>query len=328
MADEAEVARLTGEIADAMLKARSKLQDVASALEVTNLPGTLERRLEDVQELGAYGDRIRQREAESNGAIGVDATRAADERLQTSFREAQGMSGDLATAIRKIDVGLHTEHTALRDTAKGLDERLADVDALDKLSGVEPETTTKLRDGLNGLKTATENARKGIELAGGRLETAWTAARRLESLQLRVDIHPRHSAEIGSTATTVQTQLRNARAGLEVLRADVGDVRSPTSAVEQTTEHGVRTAQAAAQAATAAADKATGNTADAVHADSAVNGAPQVDSELAHALNAGVTPGPAAGTAPATPTDPRLDYMMPAKGHESAGQRDDRDNGR
>lgn len=344
MADEAQIAQLTDQIANAMVTARTRLQDVASALDAVHVPQKLGRRLEDVEDLDRYGDRLREREAESNAAVGPSATRDANELLKGSFRGARETSGDLATAIRKTTSELEAHGAALRDAAQGLDDGLKDVDALEKLSGADTATTDKLREGLNGLKSAAENARKGLGMATGRLGTAADAARHLENVSLPVDNRRRHSAEIDSTATTVRTQVRNARAGLGRLRDDMGDVHSPTSAVEKATRHGVQSAEAAIQAAIAAADKASAasNAAAANEAERAgsagstagsagiaAGGASQVDSELVHALNAGVTPGPAAGTVAGPveesgPRDPRLDYMMPAK----AQAKDDRDNGR
>ncbi|MFG1905237.1 hypothetical protein [Kribbella sp. NPDC048928] len=352
MADEAQIARLTDQIADAMVTARMRLQDVASALDAVEVPRTLGLRLEDVENLDRYGDRLREREADSNAAVGPSATRDANELLKNSFRGAQETSGDLATAIRKTNNGLEAHSAALRDAAQGLDDGLKHVDALEQLPGADGATTAKLREGLNGLKSAAENARKGLGMVTGRLETAIDAARHLESVRLPVDIHRRHSAEIDSTASTVRTQVRNARAGMGHLRNDLGDVHSGSSAVEQTTRHGVQSAETAIQAAIAAADKASaadsataadnaapvndasaGNAERGGSAGAGAGGAAQVDSELVRALNAGVTPGPAAGTAAGPvagsaeesgPRDPRLDYMMPAK----TQAKDDRDNGR
>jgi hypothetical protein len=322
MADEADVARLTKQIAEAMLDARRALQDVATDLDVTKLPRTLERRLESVEDLEASVGRLEDRETESAAANGVPATREAHGLLQDSFKVAKETSGNLAFAIRSDRNNLAAHGAAMTDSAKGLDAGLKDVDALEKLSGGETETTTKLRDGLNGLKTAALNVRAGTRLAEQKLDTAQTAADQLANADPPVDIHRRHSAAIAFAASTVRAQVTNTGAVLENLRRDV---YGGEAAREEATAHGVHTAEAAAEAATAAADRETTNP-EAAHTGSFAG---QLDPELAHAINAGFTPSPAAGTAaPATPRDPRLPYMLPPRGHEAASHQDDRDNGR
>lgn len=321
MADEVEVARLTKQIADAMLDARSAFQNLATDLEAANLPRTLERQLEGVEDLEASAARLRAREDDSAAAVGVEATREADGLLRTSFGVAQQSSGHLADAIRDTKNGLAAHGAALTEAAKDLDARLQDVDSLERLSGEETETTTELRTGLNGLKTAAENARAGTGLATRRLQTAQDAASQLAIAELTVDIHRRHSAAIASTATTVRAQVTNTGAVLENLRRDV---YGGESAVGQATQHGVQADMAATAAAAAAAEKGTSGATNPEAANTG-NIAGQLDPELAHVAQVGFVPRPAG------PVDPRIAYSMgeqdrrpelggPAKSQEHDGR--------
>lgn len=325
MADEAEVARLTGQIAEAMLKANRALEGVAHDFDTPNLPRSVERRLEDIDDLDRSAGVLRERETESRNAEGVEATGEADRRLRTSFEVAQETAGRLSSSIQGLRTTIETHRADLASAASGVVDGLNDVDSLEQLSGVDPATTAKLREGLNGFKNAAENARNGLQLASSRLDTARVAADQLAVAELPIDNRNLHSNMIGSTAETARTQLTRARAGLEPVRADVFSVEV---AANQAVTHGIQTAEAAGHAASEAAKAAANTQPAAVAVDgprAAVDGASPVDPELAHAMNAGITPGPAAGTAdPATPKDPRLDYMMPARTHEAAGQRDDR----
>src|SRR4051812_3626364 len=119
MADEAEVAYRTDEIAKAMARARSTLESVGTQIGQTEFHRVLDRRLEDVAELGASVAALREAEAEAEGesraARVPDQMVEADARVRRSFATAQQTSGQLAGRIGN----------AQRDLAE-LDGELAD----------------------------------------------------------------------------------------------------------------------------------------------------------------------------------------------------------
>jgi chromosome segregation ATPase len=312
MADEAEVAYRTDEIAKAMARARSTLESVGTQLGQTEFHRVLDRRLEDVAELGASVATLREAEGESRAAREPDQMIEADARVRRSFATAQQTSGQLAGRIGNAQRDLAELDGELADSADLLDRGLRHLDALEQLPGRQTIESANLRAGLENLKGATDNARGGIQQAVERLGVARTAAGQLEVAQLPVDGSGRHSAAVMTTAANVSNEIVGARDGLHRLREQMYRAEPD---LRQMAQHGIDVANSAAAAAHQSA------TAGRQPNPALTNAGQQADPELANAARAGLTP---------RPVDPRIAYALGAQDRrpETGGPSKDKGIGR
>src|SRR3954452_10914186 len=297
MADEAEGAYRSDEIAKAIARARSTLESVGTQIGQTEFHRVLDRRLEDVAELGASVATLREAEAEgeSRAARVPDPMVEADARVRRSFATAQQTSGQLAGRIGNAQRDLAELDGELADSADLLDRGLRHIDALEQLPGRQTIESANLRAGLDNLKRATDNARGGIQQAVERLGVARTAAGQLEGAQLPVDGSGRHSAAVMTTAANVSNEIVGARDGLHRLREQMYRAEPD---LRQMTQHGIDVANSAAAAAHQSA------TAGRQPNPALTNAGQQADPELANAARAGLTP---------RPVDPRIAYALGAQ---------------
>lgn len=321
MANEAEIAGRTKLIADAMFQANRTLRDVLRGLE--DADRRINSHLGDLQKLSRSASDVQSAEskAEWHGQIArttrdhdhMEQWNDADMEVRTEFSRTQAAAGQLASQIGGGQRELATLGDDLDHSAGGLKRAMEHLEALNELPEYAGSgQSSGLRAQIEHLQQATARADAGITSTIGSLDTARRAAITFETRSVEAGEY-RHTRAVQAVAQAAGANVAEARTTL----------RNTGNAIYEGREGNGRAAQFGIDAFNANRE------AERAAAAGAQTAGAQVDPELVHAMNAGTTPGPAAGTGePPKPVDPRIDYTTPARVHEAAGQRDDRGAGR
>ncbi|MFI7062560.1 hypothetical protein ACIBL3_16380 [Kribbella sp. NPDC050124] len=219
MADEAEVAIRTEQIATALSKARTTLESVALATSQTGLDRVLERRLDDVESLRTGAGWVRENEAEAravnNNPESEDVQRfRAEESVRGAFRGVQHTAGVLVERINGTREELGELSDQLAYASHELDRGIDQLDKLEQLPGRRTADTELMRSRLQNLQGAVGVASESLGRATARLESARDAAWKLETSALEVDGSGQHSLLVDRTSSQLETDLSVAREGL------------------------------------------------------------------------------------------------------------------
>ncbi|MEV0288625.1 hypothetical protein AB0H36_31285 [Kribbella sp. NPDC050820] len=242
MADEAEVAFRTEQIATAVTRARSTMAAVADAMGPTGFVRVLERRLEDVESLRTGAGWVRENEADAR-LINADPRSEdvqryqADESVRGAFRGVQNTAGVLVDRLNGARRELHELGEELAESAETLDRGLDHLDKLEELPGRQTPETGLLRVRLENLRGAVGVATESFERATARLESARSAASALETSVLQVDGSGQHSVLIDRTSSQLETDISVAREGMTSLSGQLHTVgHSAHEAAQQSIE--------------------------------------------------------------------------------------------
>ncbi|MFF0270390.1 hypothetical protein [Kribbella sp. NPDC004536] len=331
MANEAEIAGRTRLIADAMFQANRTLRDVLQGLETADR--TIGTHLTELQKLSGSAQNVlaAERQSEWYGQMArttrdhdhMEKWNDADTLVRAEFGRSQVVAGELSSQIGGGQRAL-TELGDDLDLSQGrLKGAMAHLEALDRLPEFAgSDQASGLRAAIEHLQQATAQADAGIDSTIGSLDLARRAANRFERGNVQIGEF-RHSQAINSAGESVAADVMKARSTLQSTGTAIYEGRQNAGQAAQFGIDAFNVNQAAQQQAERAAlEQAAGEGGQV--AAGAQSGAAS-DPELAHSMHAGTAPGPAAGTGEAPkPVDPRIDYMMPAKAQEKAGQRNER----
>lgn len=229
MADEAEVAFRTEQIATAVSRARSTMAAVADAMGPGGFVRVMERRLEDVESLRTGAGWVRENEADArlvnHDPRSEDMQRfQAEESVRGAFRGVQNTAGVLVDRLNGARRELHELGEELAESADTLDRGLDHLDKLEQLPGRQTPETGLLRVRLENLRGAVGVATESFDRATARLESARSAAVALETSTLQVDGSGQHSVLIDRTSSQLETDFSVAREGLTGLSGQLHTV--------------------------------------------------------------------------------------------------------
>ncbi|NIK60921.1 hypothetical protein [Kribbella shirazensis] len=230
MANERDIAILTDRVAQAMNRARATLDYVADSLQDRNYGRLLENRMEDIGQLQAGGDRVRQAEfeAEAQGRLASrtgdrgDMARwaEADDQVRLSFNHAAQDAGDLGSRIGRAQGELEDFHDDLGRSSAFLDQALSDVDTLEQFPEYGAEAAGELRTRVAHLQNLTTQTDAGLKTAYDRLGNARATAFQLEQASLQVG-DGAHSAAIRDASTSLTIDVSRTRDSLTDVREGI-----------------------------------------------------------------------------------------------------------
>jgi hypothetical protein len=219
MADEAQVARLTDQIANSLTKAQSTMKAVADATH--EFDRVMGRRLEDVRTLPDTAIRVRRAEGEGRVARTGAEREDSDRLVRGGFRSAQVTAGQLVGQLGGAQRELGKLREEIARSSKMLEGGTKALDELERLPGRKTPETENLRSRLDNFTRGVDAAGTGLGQAVARLETARRTAATFEVRPMAIDDSGRVSRAIETTSSDLKTEVKAARAGLEGLTKQV-----------------------------------------------------------------------------------------------------------
>jgi hypothetical protein len=225
MANEAEYAHYTDQIARAVTEVHATLGSVTSALGDEQIGRMLERRSEDLAMLTPGVDGLRAAEEAARVAEGAAVSPARDD-LVRRFAMYQGdveqQSARIGTVQRELSsqsIGTHPQDRyCLQAGAQALDGALKNLERIEQMPGRSTADVAKLRSGVEYLKTVVEVADSRVEQMTGQLSDGRQAAYRFHTATPG-DVQP--SAALGQTIGRIEDSLAQTRDNVRRLHADL-----------------------------------------------------------------------------------------------------------
>ncbi|GAA1598106.1 hypothetical protein GCM10009789_60070 [Kribbella sancticallisti] len=212
--EQAAAVELTDRTANALVAARTALSFAAEAAD--DVDNVLRRTEDEISELSAQANRMYDSELpERQMAIAQEAAYGIRQRINRGHEGLEDVRGELRKASVALNAGLQT------------------LDELEQLPGQRGEATMLLRGRLDSLAEVIQDAGRGTDRAGERLEETSVDLNRLRNQPDRVHDREEAADAIRRASRGVDEGVMDVRGGLRGLRSGLEDAEPTANAAAQ-----------------------------------------------------------------------------------------------